>query len=156
MHDLEIEHDSSTFDTDPFEPQPDRLGTIFPMWIQGANHDDGYMELPYTLPQDYTLFILLGEKGNDLWKRKLRWIADNGGMAFLIAHPDYMHFGPGRAGFQEYPVELYREFLEHLLDEYAGQYWHALPKEVASHCRQALARQVTGDPAVVGDRLLST
>ena len=32
-HDLEIAHVSSTFDTDPFEPQPDAAGTIFPFWI---------------------------------------------------------------------------------------------------------------------------
>jgi hypothetical protein len=29
-HDLNIEYDASTFDTDPFEPQPDGVGTIFP------------------------------------------------------------------------------------------------------------------------------
>ena len=30
---LDIEYDSSTFDTDPFEPQPDGVGTIFPFWV---------------------------------------------------------------------------------------------------------------------------
>ena len=34
IHDLNIEYDSSTFDTDPFEPQPDGVGTIFPFWVQ--------------------------------------------------------------------------------------------------------------------------
>ncbi len=29
---LEIDYDMSTFDTDPFEPQPDGVGTIFPFW----------------------------------------------------------------------------------------------------------------------------
>jgi len=33
IHDLNIEYDSSTFDTDPFEPQPDGVGTIFPFWV---------------------------------------------------------------------------------------------------------------------------
>ena len=31
---LDIEYDSSTFDTDPFEPQPDGMGTIFPFWVR--------------------------------------------------------------------------------------------------------------------------
>ncbi|MEO8233740.1 MAG: hypothetical protein ABI638_15785, partial [Ignavibacteriota bacterium] len=30
---LDIEYDMSTFDTDPFEPQPDGVGTIFPFWV---------------------------------------------------------------------------------------------------------------------------
>lgn len=149
MHLLNIEYDSSTFDTDPFEPQPDGLATIFPLWVPNpdrasgydedydGNYDSGYVELPYTLVQDYTLFILMGETTPDIWMRKLRWIADKGGMAFLIAHPDYMHFGPGRTGFQEYPVELYREFLEFLKREYAGEYWQALPRQIAEHCRRS-------------------
>jgi hypothetical protein len=33
LHDLDIEYDASTFDTDPFEPQPDGYGTIFPFWV---------------------------------------------------------------------------------------------------------------------------
>jgi hypothetical protein len=33
LHDLNVAYDASTFDTDPFEPQPDGLNTIFPAWI---------------------------------------------------------------------------------------------------------------------------
>jgi hypothetical protein len=33
LHHLDIEYDASTFDTDPFEPQPDGMGTIFPFWV---------------------------------------------------------------------------------------------------------------------------
>jgi hypothetical protein len=36
-HDLDIRYDASTFDTDPFEPQPDSAGTIFPFWIAVMN-----------------------------------------------------------------------------------------------------------------------
>ena len=48
LHGLEIQYDSSTFDTDPFEPQPDGVSTIFPFWVQGMGIR-GYVELPYTL-----------------------------------------------------------------------------------------------------------
>ena len=37
LHDLEVSYDSSTFDTDPFEPQPDGANTIFPFWVPGPN-----------------------------------------------------------------------------------------------------------------------
>ena len=33
IHDLNINYDASTFDTDPFEPQPDGVNTIFPFWV---------------------------------------------------------------------------------------------------------------------------
>jgi hypothetical protein len=33
LHDLDILYDSSTFDTDPLEPQPDGVGTIFPFFV---------------------------------------------------------------------------------------------------------------------------
>ena len=33
---------------------------------------------------------------------------------------------------QEYPVEYYREFLNHIKTVYSDQYWLALPREVAT------------------------
>jgi len=33
IHELNVSYDLSTFDTDPFEPQPDGVGTIFPFWV---------------------------------------------------------------------------------------------------------------------------
>ena len=33
FHELDIEYDTSTFDTDPFEPEPEGLHTIFPLWV---------------------------------------------------------------------------------------------------------------------------
>ena len=36
LHDLEAQYDASTFDTDPFEPQPEGRNTIFPFWVSGA------------------------------------------------------------------------------------------------------------------------
>ena len=60
FHDLEILYDASTFDTDPFEPQPDGVATIFPFWV-AAEKGSGYVELPYTLVQDFSLFVILRE-----------------------------------------------------------------------------------------------
>jgi hypothetical protein len=132
LHELNIEYDASTFDTDPFEPQPDGTGTIFPFWVQEKNRKNGYVELPYTIPQDFTLFVLLKEKTIDIWKRKLDWVAENGGMALLITHPDYMNFTGRKPALEEYPADFYVEFLRFLNERYGGQYWHAVPREAAS------------------------
>src|SRR5436853_2459612 len=95
LRDLNVLYDASTFDTDPFEPQPDGVNTIFPFWV-GRSDGSGYVELPYTLPQDSTLFLLLRETSIDIWKRKLDWVAEHGGMALVTVHPDYINFGDGR------------------------------------------------------------
>jgi len=131
LHDLEIEYDASTFDTDPFEPQPDALGTIFPMFIPNPGDGGGYVELPYTLPQDFHLFVLMRENSIDIWKRKLRWLAENGGVALCTTHPDYMAFGNAPGACDEYPVQRYTAFLEHIARTYGGTFWHPLPRELA-------------------------
>ena len=150
LHELNIEYDASTFDTCPFEPQPDGVGTIFPFVVfsnrvqrsgfsvQGyssssvsSSPPSFFVELPYTLAQDFNLFVILREKTINIWKEKLDWIADKGGMALLLAHPDYMNFGGNRLSIEEYPSTYYEEFLDYIKAKYQGQYWHALPKEIA-------------------------
>lgn len=143
IHDLDIEYDASTFDTDPFEPQSDGCTTIFPFWVGKGFSDRGYVELPYTLPQDFTLFVLMRDKTIDIWKDKLDWIAHEKGMALVNVHPDYMNFD-GKPTSEEYPAAYYEEFLTFLRTRYKGQYWHVLPSEIARfwagpkhrlHCR---------------------
>ena len=128
---LNIEYDASTFDTDPFEPKPDGVQTIFPFWVDANESGKGFVELPYTLPQDFTLYIIMQEKRIDIWRQKLDWIAKHGGMALLITHPDYMNFTGKDLCIDEYPVRLYADFLEYIKTKYEGQYWHVLPKEIA-------------------------
>jgi glycosyltransferase involved in cell wall biosynthesis len=132
LRDLNIQYDSSTFDTDPFEPQPDGVQTIFPFWVARPD-GTGYVELPYTLPQDSTLFFLLRERSIDIWKKKIDWIVERGGMVLLNVHPDYLTFGQ-KVGQREFPSDHYRELLAYIRDKYAGQYWQALPREVAQYC----------------------
>lgn len=132
IHELNIEYDASTFDTDPFEPQSDGVGTIFPFWVEGASNQPGYVELPYTLPQDFTPFIIMKEKTNKIWKEKLAWIVEKGGMALFNTHPDYINFDGRKSKIEEYLVEYYAEFLEYIKHKYEGQYWHVLPKEISS------------------------
>jgi hypothetical protein len=134
IHALNIRYDSSTFDTDPFEPQSDGSGTIFPFWVKNGEGNKGYLELPYTLAQDFTLFILLKENTIDIWKKKLDWIVENGGMALINVHPDYINFNTGKHNREEYSIELYVELLKYIKEKYSDNYWHVLPKQAAEYC----------------------
>jgi glycosyltransferase involved in cell wall biosynthesis len=153
MHALDVLYDSSTFDTDPFELQPAGVGTIFPYWIPAppSSHSphaaatlpmaaaprDGYVELPYTLPQDSTVFLVLQEPSPAIWIRKIEWIARHGGMALVNVHPDYINFGPRGANNREYSASLYGELLRHVRDNYNGQSWNTLPRDLAGWYKQA-------------------
>lgn len=204
LHDLDIAYDASTFDTDPFEPQPDSVGTIFPFFVRrpegnrqttkgngranalsleiddlqsvvpdGSTVDrsrlvwnegfsstavcrdaaennsspdcrraertvPGYMELPYTLPQDSTLFLLLKEQSPALWLCKLDWVAAHGGMAMVNVHPDYVRFEDNPVRPTTFPVEHYKALLGHVRERYDGRYWHGVPRELV---RSLLHRQ---------------
>jgi len=131
MHYLNILHGTTTFDTDPFEPQSDGIGTIFPFWVSKGRDKNGYLELPYTLAQDHSLFIIMEQKDIRIWQEKLDWIAEKGGMALLNTHPDYQRYNAGLLKNEEYPSEYYEEFLKYVKTRYKGQYWNALPSEVA-------------------------
>jgi hypothetical protein len=149
LHDLEIAYDASTFDTDPFEPQPQGQHTIFPFWVSRPGSSGtvphlsnsrtppapsatrGYVELPYTLPQDSTLYLLLREQSPAIWLRKLDWIAQHGGMALLNVHPDYVRFPREPSGAHTSPVDFYRELLLRVRDHWGTGVWQALPREVA-------------------------
>jgi len=133
---LDVLYDASTFDSDPFEPQPDSADTIYPFWVERAD-GSGYVELPYTLPQDSTLYLVLGENTNEIWKRKLDWVAKHGGMALVNVHPDYTSFGD-TVEQAEFPVELYEEFLTYVSSEYGTTAWCALPRSVAQHAKDSV------------------
>jgi hypothetical protein len=136
---LDIEADCSTFDTDPFEPQANDLETIFPLIIVNSSGSRSYVELPYTLPQDHCLFIILQEKDVSLWKNKLDWIVEKGGLVLLNTHPDYMKFPGQDDSLETYPYSLYQEFLLYIREKYDGQYWNALPLEVAKFWKEDMS-----------------
>lgn len=135
-HKLNIDYCISTYDFDPFEPQSCGLGRIFPFWVRGPDGAGGHVELPYTLAQDFTLFILMGQKNDGLWRRKLDWIAERGGMALIKTHPDYMAFDRQHEQFDRYPIRYYTDFLEYFQSSYGDQAWIASPSEVARYWRE--------------------
>ena len=138
---LDILYDMSTFDTDPFQPQPDGVGTIFPFWVKNNRHKNGgYIELPYTISQDHTPFIMRKEKTNNIWTEKLDWIIKNKGMALINVHPDYMKLNNTYDKTENYPVDLYINFLEYINTNYSGKFWNVLPKDIAQYALNILKK----------------
>lgn len=117
---LNIEYDSSTFDYDPYQPFPGGTGMIFP-FIAGK-----FVELPYTLPQDHTLFYVLKVKNIDIWKNKIDWIVKNNGMILLLTHPDYLT--------EKNHLNYYEELLSYL--KQIKNSWHCLPKEISFYWKK--------------------
>jgi hypothetical protein len=139
---LDIEYDASTFDTDPFEPQPEGAGTIFPFFVPPRQGRSGYVELPYTLAQDSTLFLFLQRPTADMWKRKLDWVAERQGMALVNVHPDYISFN-GSPSSGEFSVSQYRDFLTYIKDHYAGTFWNVVPRDLARWYRSHITGTVS-------------
>ncbi len=117
---LEIEYDASCFDVDPYQAMPGGVGSIWP-FVAGT-----FVELPYTLPQDHTVLVALGQEDGAIWREKLDFLARRSGMALMLTHPDYLD--------RRRRLDLYREFLEYARDQ--GGWWHALPREAAAWWRE--------------------
>jgi hypothetical protein len=124
MQSLEIEYDSSFFDTDPYETIAGGTMCIWPFFC------GRFVELPYTLVQDHTLFETLGQRTPQVWLDKATFIVRWGGMVLLNAHPDYLR-APAR-------LAVYEEFLARMAERLrqpdpsgASSGWHALPRDVA-------------------------
>ncbi len=156
IHHLNVAYDLSTFDTDPFEPQPYGQHTIFPFWVPRPNQlatctshlappPRGYVEMPYTLPQDHTVFLLLKEQHPDIWMHKVDWIAQHGGMVLLDSHPDYMSFTDKRRDWQ-YPADLYKQLLQYIKKRYVDEFWHPLPGAVSEFVKTHAVSKQTFHP----------
>jgi hypothetical protein len=127
---LGFDYDSSSPDSDPFEP----YGGGCCSWLPFFNEE--LVELPITLVQDHTLFVILKRADESAWVEKTEFLRERGGMSLLITHPDYM-LDRGR-------LDCY----ERLLARFAGDesMWHALPRDVSAWWRRrAASRPVRRD-----------
>ena len=113
---MNFDYDSSFFDTDPYEPQPGGCLSLFPYFIEDI------VEIPITMPQDHTLFALLGEKDARVWVKKAAEIKMRNGMICLVAHPDNGYVG------DKDKIGHYIKFLQSM-GEFDGL-WNPLPSEV--------------------------
>jgi peptidoglycan/xylan/chitin deacetylase (PgdA/CDA1 family) len=131
MPELGFAYDSSYPDTDPFEPMAGGCCS----WLPFFNQD--MVELPITLTQDHTLFVIL-RRDESLWREKLEILRARGGMALAIVHPDYM--------VEDGRLDAYRRLLESVCDD--PEVWTPLPYEVADWWRR---RSATSLELVAGD-----
>jgi hypothetical protein len=133
---LPFDYDTSYPDTDPYEPQGGGCCTWLPFFNQHL------VELPITLPQDHTLFAILGHEDERAWVEKAEFLRRKGGMALLITHPDYM--------LDEAPRQAYARFLRRFQDD--PGVWSALPHEVSSWWRRRAASHL--EAAAAGWRIV--
>ena len=117
---LGFEYDSSYPDTDPFEPQSGGCCTWLPFFNQGM------VELPMTMSQDHTLFVILRRRDEQAWVQKAEFLRSRGGMALLDTHPDYLT-DPRIFG-------SYRRFLERFAEDPGA--WKVLPREASAWWRR--------------------
>jgi peptidoglycan/xylan/chitin deacetylase (PgdA/CDA1 family) len=134
---LGFDYDSSYTDTAPFEPQAGGCCTWLPYMIEDL------VELPITLPQDHTLFDLLGHQNETVWVEKTRFLRQKGGMALVLTHSDYVG--------NPYLLDSYRRLLEEFAEDSTA--WKPLPREVSDWWRRRAdsnLQEVDGEWTVVG------
>jgi hypothetical protein len=120
MAELPFDYDSSYPDTDPFEPQ----GGGCCSWLPLLNGQ--VVELPITLAQDHTVFVILRRRDARIWMDKAEALRRRGGMALVLTHPDYVRLGP--------VPEAYDALLARYADDQTV--WRALPGEVSRWWRR--------------------
>jgi hypothetical protein len=122
LGELPVEYDCSIPHSDPYEPQPGGCCSVWPFFIGNV------VELPYTLPQDHTLFTVLGHRTIDIWLEQVERLVAANGLIQCVSHPDSGYLGdPEKRAY-------YTEFLAAMLDR--EDLWHALPRDVARWWRQ--------------------
>ncbi len=136
LADLPFDYDCSVPHSDPFEPVPGGCCSLWPFFIGDV------VELPYTMPQDHTLFTLLGHHSTALWQEQVERIERLHGLVEVVSHPDRGYLGD-RA-----KRELYVEFLDAV--QQRETLWKALPREVAKWWRQRDAKADGSWPIAVG------
>ncbi len=128
LQDLQADYDLSFFDTDPYEPIPGGVMTVWPFFM------GKFVELPYTLAQDSTLAFIFKERTPRIWLEKLDFLHHTHGMALINTHPDYLK--------NEYVCKMYGDFLQSL-NAIRDEFWAALPAEMAQWWRLRTAEPET-------------
>ncbi|HEX4527320.1 MAG TPA: hypothetical protein VH108_11345 [Gaiellaceae bacterium] len=136
MPELPAAYDTSSPLSDPYEPQPGGCCSIWPFLLGSI------VELPYTLPQDHTLFTLLRQKGAATWLSQMEGLEQRFGLIEFLSHPDRGYLGdPDKRA-------LYAEALDVVAAN--DRLWKPLPRELASWWRRRDARETAFPEQLTG------
>ena len=118
---INVSYDTSCPNSEIYAPQPGGCCSVFPFMVNGM------VELPFTLPQDHTLFTILKGKGDyrQIWMQVASRIIERHGLVNIIVHPDYM--------VDDLSLGYYEVFLSWLSEQ--KNCWFALPRDVAAWWR---------------------
>lgn len=122
---LPVDYDVTMSLSDPYEAQPGGTCSFWPFFIGDV------LEMPYTLPQDHTVFTLLGRRNSRLWIEQMARLKRSFGLIQCVTHPDAEYLGDRRH------ETVYREFLDVLRCQ--DDIWHALPRDVCQWWRARAA-----------------
>lgn len=120
MPTMGFDYDCSYPDTDPFEPRGGGCCTWWPFF----NRD--MVELPMTMPQDHTLFVILRRIDEKPWIDKAEFLRGRNGLVLLDTHPDYL--------LDQRILQSYRKLLERYASDQSA--WRALPADVSCWWRR--------------------
>lgn len=114
---FEFSYDMSIPNVAHLEPQRGGCCTLVPFFIGRI------LELPLTTAEDYSVFHILNNFSNDLWKKQFQFILQRHGLASFLTHPDYL--------IEHRPRRVYEMLLVYLRETASKtNVWSALPGEV--------------------------
>jgi hypothetical protein len=130
MRTLGFDHDSSFPDTDPFQPCRGGCCSWWPLQIGAV------VELPLTLAQDHTLFVILDDPSPRVWIAKAQRLRERAGLAQVLVHPDYIATSGSLAAYEELLAAVATD----------TSAWFALPSEVSAWWRARAATRIDHGP----------
>jgi hypothetical protein len=120
---LDFSYDMSVPNVAHLDPQRGGCCTVMPYYIGDI------LEIPVTTTQDYTLFHILNDYSNSLWKKQIELIMSKHGLMSFLVHPDYI--------MKSREQDVYKALLAHLdhLRATKGT-WITIPAELNHWWRQ--------------------
>jgi len=129
---IKATYDTSCPTSEIHTPQPGGCCSVFPFLI------DQMVELPFTMPQDHTIFSILKDESEQIWFEVASKIMDQHGLINIIVHPDYLIDSNGLARYEAFLQWLQLQQQQHSI-------WVALPKEVAAWLKSRSQQQLRYD-----------
>jgi len=121
LPELPVSYDCTVPHSDPYEPQPGGCCSPWPYFVKNM------VELPYTLPQDHTLFTLLRHRSPEAWIQQAERLERAHGLIQCLSHPDPGYLGDDRR------FTFYCGFLDAMVAR--TDLWKPLPRDIAAWWR---------------------